>query len=71
VHKVKELTEERERFSLDFKEENQELQNKINALEREIEYLNGELERQETAMANSSNSGRHNRRKSDASASDG
>lgn len=36
VYKVKQLTEERENLTVDFKEENDELKNKIKVLEREL-----------------------------------
>ena len=42
---VKQLTEERERLKLDFEEENIELKNKINALEREMAMKNNKIRR--------------------------
>lgn len=58
---MKELTEEREKLSIDFKEENDELKNKIRALEREIEFLNTELDKHESSKYQS------HHRKSDSS----
>ena len=49
MYKVKSLTEERENLTIDFKDENNELKNKIKALERELlvanEYRSSSLNR--------------------------
>jgi hypothetical protein len=42
VHKVKELTEERERLALDFKVENDQLKTQIKSLEKELDNLQQE-----------------------------
>ena len=39
IFQVKKLTEEREKLTIDFKDENDELRNTIKALEREIDEL--------------------------------
>lgn len=51
VQRAKELTEEREKLSRDFKDENDELKRKIDELENEVEFLNEELDRKSAAKS--------------------